>query len=362
MENEDNDGIREDGPTGPVPPNNNNGQGNENLPPSDPEEPEADLELTKEERAVILWFLEHAHTLKGPHWAWIIATLKMAAALLLASGVAVGLGDGNEFDDVGCSVAQKPNAALRKTHSAEREDQGLDDSPGPGAGRAVGYWDECADVSGDEFDLRPACISGAKFCPYRLPDGFCPVRRARCRLLAGPPGDTALSLEEVMRMLRQVDGKVDVWAAGSQQLKQENEVLRQANAALAKMQAEGLLTFVQKIDAETFQQGVTVLVHGDVAKAARALGMSDSTLRSKIARWPKRGKAYAALADVVRWRKAIKGEAGAEIAKRVASGVERDVDYPALLRDVIEELGMLDPDNWEERTASLAETLRRAVG
>jgi len=34
--------------------------------------------------------------------------LKFAAVVLLAAGVGVGLGDGNVFDDAGCSVAQQP--------------------------------------------------------------------------------------------------------------------------------------------------------------------------------------------------------------------------------------------------------------
>ena len=78
-------------------------------------------------------------------------------------------------------------------------------------------------------------------------------------------------------------------------------------------------------------------------------------------KWPKRGKAYAALAEIIRWRKAIKGQAGMDLAKRVASGGERDVDFPALIRDVVTELEELDPENWEERCRSLADALRKAV-
>jgi hypothetical protein len=41
--------------------------------------------------------------------------------VLLAAGVGIGLGDGDEFDDVGCSVAQKPGrAAHGKTDTLTR--------------------------------------------------------------------------------------------------------------------------------------------------------------------------------------------------------------------------------------------------
>ena len=50
-----------------------------------------------------------------------------------------------------------------------------------------------------------------------------------------------------------------------------------------------------------------------------------------------------------------------EFAKRVASGGERDVDFPALIRDVVTELEEMDPENWEKRCADLADALRKAV-
>jgi hypothetical protein len=344
---------------------------------------------------VFVWrLMQAASARQGPHWRLVVTIVNFLCTLGLGGAVAIGLGDGNEFDNVGCSTAQKPVPACRRVQYAKTRGFGIRRTPGAGVGPA-GF--------SVEEDQGPKRSEAVPDCAYRLPGGMCKRSRQRCCLLpaaepAIPIKNSKLKIQnscgtqlpvgekeppipfgDVMRMVQGFGGKLDAmmaegraWvekigrdieavARNQSDLRKENEVLRRENAALAKMQAEGLLTFVQKIDAESFQQGVTVLVHGDVSKAARALGLSDSTLRSRMARWPKRGKAYAALAEVVRWRKAIKGEAGAAIAKRVASGVEREVDYPALLRDVIEELGMLDPENWEGRTASLAETLRRAV-
>ena len=141
----------------------------------------------------------------------------------------------------------------------------------------------------------------------------------------------------------------------------QNQELRAAKARLEAMQAEGLFAFASKIDRTTLDQFFAVLASGDVAKASRDLGMKDSSLRSIITRWKGRGKAYAALAEFLRWRKSIKGEAGKEFAKRLASGGERGTDYPALIRDVIGELESFNPDNWADRCDDLSKLLRDAL-
>jgi hypothetical protein len=54
---------------------------------------------------------------RAPAVAW--AGLRLAAMVLLAAGVGIGLGDGDEFDDVGCSVAQKPEGKKAEMLKAE---------------------------------------------------------------------------------------------------------------------------------------------------------------------------------------------------------------------------------------------------
>ena len=92
---------------------------------------------------------------------------------------------------------------------------------------------------------------------------------------------------------------------------------------LAQMHGEGMFAFARHIDREAREQFLAIMAGGDVAKAARDLDMRDSTLRSQLAKWPKRGKAYAALAEIIRWRKSIKGQAGMDSPSgwlRVLSG------------------------------------------
>ena len=154
------------------------------------------------------------------------------------------------------------------------------------------------------------------------------------------PFATGVGAADVLAEMRQGFGALQV---GLAEVRKEFHEMRRGKERLAQMHGEGLFAFARHIDREAREQFLAIMAGGDVAKAARDLDMKDSTLRSQLAKWPKRGKAYAALAEIVRWRKSIKGQAGMEFAKRVASGAERDVDFPALIRDVVAELEEIAP-------------------
>ena len=172
------------------------------------------------------------------------------------------------------------------------------------------------------------------------------------------PFATAVGAADVLAEMRQGFGALQV---GLAEVRKGVHEMRRDKERLAQMHGEGMFAFARHIDRGAREQFLAIMAGGDVAKAARDLDMKDSTLRSQLAKWPKRGKAYAALAEIVRWRKSIKGQAGMEFAKRVASGAERDVDFPALIRDVVAELEEIAPENWEERCGDLADTLRKVV-
>ena len=183
-------------------------------------------------------------------------------------------------------------------------------------------------------------------CPHRMVDGQCQMTRRQCRLFAGAVeiGDMAAGIHREIAAVRK-----------------EFQEGRTGREGLAQMHGEGLFAFARHIDRDAREQFLAIMADGDVAKAARELDMKDSTLRSQLAKWPERGRAYAALAEIVRWRRSIRGRAGMEFAKRVASGAERDVDFPAVIRDVVAELEEMAPDTWEERCGELADALRKMV-
>jgi hypothetical protein len=133
-----------------------------------------------------------------------------------------------------------------------------------------------------------------------------------------------------------------------------------ARTRLERAMAEGLLKFAGRIDAQSLRVIYAVLAKGDIAKAARALGMKDSTLREFIAKWKGKGKDYAVLADLVRWRKETKFTGTVPLNEAALAGQSSNMDYGALLADVLDGLLVMTEENWEEKREELAELLRGA--
>jgi hypothetical protein len=138
----------------------------------------------------------------------------------------------------------------------------------------------------------------------------------------------------------------------------ERAELRDAKARLEQIVAEGLLKFLGRVDAHSLRVAYAVLAKGDIAKAARELKMKDSTLRELVAKWKGKGKDYAVLADLVRWRKDTKFTGTVPFNEAVFASQASNVDYRALIADVLDGLLMMTEGNWEEKQEELAELLR----
>jgi hypothetical protein len=158
--------------------------------------------------------------------AW--AGLKVAAMALLVAGVEVGYADGNEFDDVGCSVAQQPGGTSQGARSAQARERAGGGVPGSHGGSAGAS-------GGGGPDDRPECEVRAAMCAHRMPDGLCQRSNRQCRLFAG----TGEVREIMARMHREIatvrKDMVELRAArerleGSDEL--DDEALRKIYAAI----------------------------------------------------------------------------------------------------------------------------------
>jgi hypothetical protein len=97
--------------------------------------------VTAEEKAIINRFLNEPGApgiSAGRASALARAALKFAGVLLLAAGVVAGYADGDEFDEVGCSVAMQPGGTSHGAHSGRPREREGGKPAGPDAGSAGG--------------------------------------------------------------------------------------------------------------------------------------------------------------------------------------------------------------------------------
>jgi len=162
--------------------------------------------------------------------------------------------------------------------------------------------------------------------------------------------------EEVAELREHLDKRLDVVADEMGELREENEDLK-------AMQAEGLFNFVNKVDPDELRVFFAILKYGDQSKAARALGIKDSTFRDRIRRWRGMAPAYRAMYRLIAWRKAV----GRKILvpfneTMVGPDAGSGGDRVALLRQILEGLRAMKGSNWDGVRDELEEAIREELG
>lgn len=141
-------------------------------------------------------------------------------------------------------------------------------------------------------------------------------------------------------------------------VRQDFTELRTARQRLEKMLADGMFKFTQKVDATSFKVLCAILAEGDVAKAGRRLGFSDSLMRYHLRQWSGRGAAYASMLDLVRWRKKVGRKQTVALNEAIFHDTTGATDYPGLLSDVLDGLLSMTEANWPDLCTELTELLR----
>jgi len=137
--------------------------------------------------------------------------VKMAAAVVVLAGGGFGLGDGDDFDDAGCTVAQRPAASSQAGHSAKTDE---------GSGKKARETDGGSAAGGEpppptpDVAVKPACEVLAERCVHRAPGGRCRTTRRRRRVLeeghcAEKAGPASEGYDAVLVVVERIDGKVD---------------------------------------------------------------------------------------------------------------------------------------------------------
>jgi hypothetical protein len=320
-------------------------------------------EVAAEQRAAIERFLAAPGALAG-RAGWVrravVAALRFAGALLLSAGVLAGYADGDDLDEVGCTVAHQPDGDSHGGHSAQARQGGGGKVPGHGDGSGGGS--DGGDPAG-----RPECEARAKVCPHRMADGQCQITRRQCRLFAG-----AVEMRDMAAWIHRGLAAV---ARGDFELRKENEELR-------TLQGEGYFKFALRVEPDDFRVFAIIMALGNRKAAADFLDVPHRSFYDRVDKWSERGKDYRRLYRFVEWRKKVgrkivvplgdsmqSGEPSDEpenpqtveaVADRIATADSRD--YPTILREILEALARQNPKNWAEVRREVAELIREEVG
>ena len=143
---------------------------------------------------------------------------------------------------------------------------------------------------------------------------------------------------------------------------QEFHEIRTAKARLEQMQGENLFRCFQEIDAQSFRIFCAILVHGDAAKAARALSMSDPRMRQILRSWRKRGRAYLGLLELVQWRKERKIVGNVPFNDALKYDQTDKSARENILTEVLDAVLSMTDGNWQEICSDLESLLRTAMG
>ncbi|MDD5706545.1 MAG: hypothetical protein PHR35_11510 [Kiritimatiellae bacterium] len=141
-------------------------------------------------------------------------------------------------------------------------------------------------------------------------------------------------------VLRRIEHDIESVAAQKRELVQENTDLK-------AMQAQGMFKFVSKVEAGDLRLFLAILAHGDQSKAARALGMRDSTFREQTKGWRAKGAPYRVMHSLIEWRKAVGGK---KVVKYDDAVLQQDAPGSGiganLLEQVLEGLREMTTTNW----------------
>lgn len=151
--------------------------------------------------------------------------------------------------------------------------------------------------------------------------------------------------------LERIDRKLAVVVEQKRELIEENDDLK-------TMQARGMFKFVASVDSDDMRLFLAILAHGDQSKAARAMGMRDSTFRAQTQGWKVKGPSYRVMYRLIEWRKAVGGKRSVIYDDRVLMTEDGAKEsHEALLDQVLEGLREMNARNWAAVSRELLEAV-----
>jgi len=169
----------------------------------------------------------------------------------------------------------------------------------------------------------------------------------------GVPG--ASDSGELAALRSHFDKRFDTVAGDMSGLREENEDLK-------AMQAGGLFNFVKNVDVDALRLFFAILQHGDQSKAARALGIKDTTFRQKTRRWLAMDRPYRVMYRLIAWRKKVGRKILVPFNDEILHSGNGNGDMAAFLCEVLEGLRAMNGTNWAVVRDELEEVIREECG
>ena len=292
-------------------------------------------EVTAEEGAAIIQFLKEPGApgaAAGPTATLVRTALKIAGALLVAAGVGVGLGDGNELDDVGCSVARQPGGTSHRVHSGQSKEGADDKTPDCGGGSGGG-------AGNGGPGGGPPCEVRAERCLSVIME----VWRQQCQLMEWVGG---------------MVGKLAGMGRDVAEVAKGNFELRKENSELRGLQSDGMFKFALRVDPVDFQAFAAIMALGNRKAAAELLRVPVRRFYERVERWPGRGRDYARMARMVEWRKVTDRKMVVRLEDSLLSGGTDVAENPETLGAVLASLNERDRGGFQEILRQVLEALR----
>lgn len=179
--------------------------------------------------------------------------------------------------------------------------------------------------------------------------------------------DTKTALAEIHRQIKAV-------AQGTYDLRKENGQLQKEIESLRDMQNRGLFDFVLDVTPEDFHAFAVIMALGNPNAARKFLKAPQRTFYDRLERWETGAKSYQRMLRWVQWRKAVgrkiklrlpegapdETSANPEVLHEVvaAIGESSSRDYPDVLRQILQLLLALNPENCEPIRGELVALLK----
>jgi hypothetical protein len=177
--------------------------------------------------------------------------------------------------------------------------------------------------------------------------------------------------------LAQIHSQIRAVAQGTFDLRKENRQLQEENERLRGMQAHGLFDFVLAVEREDFLAFAVIMAVGNPNAARKFLEAPARTFYDRLERWKAGTKSHQRMLRWVQWRKAVGRKIKLPLPEGMADetavnpavlhemvtaiGASSSRDYPDLLRQVLQLLLALNPENCERIRAELVTLLKEEL-